>query len=142
LSVLLRKKINKYVFRQPEALPPIPGRWNPGRCPGLGYYRAFSPFSCQDDADGGMSCPFRLVLFLSVGKIRKFSGLNARYIPAQGNALGFLMISADNIRLHASELYCFFCFHLTILNRAKYSNIIKMTKLSKCHFWSLKKLIF
>jgi hypothetical protein len=22
------------------------------------------------------------------------------------------------------------------------SNIIKMTKLSKCHFWSLKKLIF
>ncbi|MDR1556479.1 MAG: hypothetical protein LBS88_05530, partial [Tannerellaceae bacterium] len=27
-------------------------------------------------------CPFRLVLFLSVGKIRKFSGLKARHTPA------------------------------------------------------------
>jgi hypothetical protein len=71
-------------------LPPDPKALPPG-----GIYRAFSPFSCQDGADGGMLCPFRLVLFLSAGKIREFS---RAFSPEYPNPVATPWVQVNDVR--------------------------------------------
>jgi hypothetical protein len=75
---------NKPDGSEPRASPP-----EPRALPWAGLYRAFSPFRCQDEVDGFMPCPFRLVLFLSVGKIRKFFRAESPVYPSPGQRPGF-----------------------------------------------------